>query len=78
MGDSSGPIGVIVCKQSMHRDTSNRGYIAMLSVNKNWRKRGIGASPFITSFHKLTADREGPLQFLDFILQFVWRILSAT
>ncbi|THG93608.1 hypothetical protein EW145_g8331 [Phellinidium pouzarii] len=38
---SSEPIGVIVCKQSMHRDTSNRGYIAMLSVNKNWRKRGI-------------------------------------
>ncbi|KAI5117270.1 hypothetical protein M0805_001000 [Coniferiporia weirii] len=38
---SSDPIGVIVCKQSMHRDTSNRGYIAMLSVNRNWRKRGI-------------------------------------
>ncbi|KAG5725082.1 N-alpha-acetyltransferase 30, NatC catalytic subunit [Termitomyces sp. T112] len=35
------PIGVIVCKQSMHKDSTNRGYIAMLSVNKNWRKRGI-------------------------------------
>lgn len=42
---SSDPVGVIVCKQSMHRDVTNRGYIAMLSVHKNWRKRGIGASP---------------------------------
>lgn len=40
---SSEPIGVIVCKQSMHKHTSNRGYIAMLSVNKSWRKRGVGA-----------------------------------
>ena len=28
----------------MHRDVTNRGYIAMLSVHKSWRKRGIGAS----------------------------------
>lgn len=40
---SSDPIGVIVCKQSMHKDLTNRGYIAMLSVSKQWRKRGIGA-----------------------------------
>ncbi|TDL27177.1 acyl-CoA N-acyltransferase [Rickenella mellea] len=38
---SDEPIGVIVCKQSMHREASNRGYIAMLSVKKGWRKRGI-------------------------------------
>ncbi|ETW79956.1 hypothetical protein HETIRDRAFT_243681, partial [Heterobasidion irregulare TC 32-1] len=38
------PIGVIVCKQSMHRERSNRGYIAMLSVSKNWRKRGIASA----------------------------------
>ena len=36
------PVGVIVCKQSMHKHTANRGYIAMLSVSKKWRKRGIG------------------------------------
>ena len=39
----STPIGVIVCKQSTHKDSTNRGYIAMLSVSKNWRKRGIGS-----------------------------------
>ncbi|THH03779.1 hypothetical protein EW146_g10345 [Bondarzewia mesenterica] len=38
------PIGVIVCKQSMHRENLNRGYIAMLSVSKNWRKRGIAST----------------------------------
>lgn len=42
-GDSadSEPVGVIVCKQSMHKDLANRGYIAMLSVDRKWRKRGI-------------------------------------
>ncbi|KAI0656281.1 acyl-CoA N-acyltransferase [Cubamyces menziesii] len=41
---SSEPVGVIVSKQSMHRDAANRGYIAMLSVHKNWRKRGIAST----------------------------------
>ncbi|EIM84188.1 acyl-CoA N-acyltransferase [Stereum hirsutum FP-91666 SS1] len=41
---SSAPIGVIVCKQSMHRERTNRGYIAMLSVSKSWRKRGIASA----------------------------------
>jgi peptide alpha-N-acetyltransferase len=43
-GSCDTPVGVIVCKQSLHRDITNRGYIAMLSVNKEWRKRGIGLS----------------------------------
>ncbi|KAI3612788.1 developmental protein [Moniliophthora roreri] len=29
---TSDPVGVIVCKQAMHRDRANRGYIAMLSI----------------------------------------------
>ena len=41
-GDSPKPIGVIVSKQSIHREKINRGYIAMLSVNKSYRKLGIG------------------------------------
>lgn len=39
---TSEPVGVIICKQSIHRDMTNRGYIAMLSVRKEWRNRGIG------------------------------------
>ncbi|KAI9338709.1 acyl-CoA N-acyltransferase [Zopfochytrium polystomum] len=34
-------IGVIVCKLDHHRDRL-RGYIAMLAVNTDYRKRGIG------------------------------------
>ncbi|KAI5451743.1 N-alpha-acetyltransferase 30 [Naganishia albida] len=33
-------IATIVCKQDYHK-ARNRGYIAMLSVDKNWRRRGI-------------------------------------
>ena len=40
------PVGVIVCKQSPHRERYLRGYIAMLSVDKGYRKRGIGTSLF--------------------------------
>ncbi|TFY64740.1 hypothetical protein EVJ58_g2419 [Rhodofomes roseus] len=42
--ENSDPVGVIVCKQSMHRETRNRGYIAMLSVHRDWRKRGIAST----------------------------------
>ncbi|KAN0127290.1 acyl-CoA N-acyltransferase [Lactarius tabidus] len=38
------PVGVIVCKQSPHRDRYLRGYIAMLSVDKGYRKRGIASA----------------------------------
>ncbi|KAI0316945.1 acyl-CoA N-acyltransferase [Amylostereum chailletii] len=42
--DASQPIGVIVCKQSLHREKINRGYIAMLSVNKEYRKQGVASA----------------------------------
>jgi len=42
----SHPVGVIVCKQSPHRERYLRGYIAMLSVDKGYRKRGIGTFSF--------------------------------
>ncbi|KAF8486876.1 acyl-CoA N-acyltransferase [Russula ochroleuca] len=38
------PVGVIVCKQSPHRERYLRGYIAMLSVDKGYRKRGIAST----------------------------------
>lgn len=36
-------IGAIVCKLDMHRNVVKRGYIAMLAVDKNYRKRGTGS-----------------------------------
>ncbi|KAJ3023418.1 N-alpha-acetyltransferase 30 [Thoreauomyces humboldtii] len=35
-------IGVIICKLDEHKDTL-RGYIGMLAVSKDYRKRGIGS-----------------------------------
>lgn len=40
---STKPVGVIVSKQEVHKSGVNRGYIAMLSVDKRFRKRGIGS-----------------------------------
>lgn len=39
-------IGVIICKLDKHRDAL-RGYIAMLAVKKEYRKRKIGLRYFI-------------------------------
>lgn len=36
-------IGAIVCKLDMHRNVVKRGYIAMLAVDKKYRKRKIGS-----------------------------------
>lgn len=35
-------VGTIVCKLDMHKSSQYRGYIAMLAVRKDFRKRGIG------------------------------------
>ncbi|KAE9406137.1 acyl-CoA N-acyltransferase, partial [Gymnopus androsaceus JB14] len=53
---SSNPVGVIVCKQSMHRSTYNRGYIAMLSVDKAFRKRGIASALVRRSMEAMKED----------------------
>ncbi|KAF8890655.1 acyl-CoA N-acyltransferase [Infundibulicybe gibba] len=53
---NSAPIGVIVCKQSLHKDIANRGYIAMLSVSKDWRKRGIGSTLVRNSIDAMKED----------------------
>lgn len=47
-------IGTIVCKAEDEQGTF-RGYIAMLAVNSNYRKQGIGAkvtkTPRISAYH---------------------------
>ncbi|KAG8828406.1 N-alpha-acetyltransferase mak3 [Serendipita sp. 401] len=48
------PIGVIVCKQSIHRGKARRGYIAMLSVDRAWRKRGIASTLVKLSIDMMT------------------------
>ncbi|KAK8849377.1 hypothetical protein IAR55_004709 [Kwoniella newhampshirensis] len=41
--NTSTPIACIVCKQDSHRGKTNRGYIAMLSVDRAFRRRGIAS-----------------------------------
>ncbi|WVQ94195.1 hypothetical protein IAU59_001273 [Kwoniella sp. CBS 9459] len=41
--DATEPIATIICKQDSHRGKTNRGYIAMLSVDRAWRRRGIAS-----------------------------------
>lgn len=35
-------VGAIVCKLDLSRENRRRGYIAMLAVEKSYRKMGIG------------------------------------
>lgn len=37
-------VGAIVCKLDIHRTLTSRGYIAMLAVDQNYRKRSIGST----------------------------------
>ncbi|SCW03706.1 LAFE_0G16424g1_1 [Lachancea fermentati] len=40
-GDDTTPIGCVVCKSEQHRGARLRGYIGMLAVAKEHRKKGI-------------------------------------
>lgn len=37
-------VGAIVCKLDLHKKVARRGYIAMLAVDSNYRKRSIGST----------------------------------
>lgn len=37
-------MGTIVCKQEVHREKLNRGYLAMLSTREAYRGKGVGES----------------------------------
>lgn len=39
-------VGAIVCKLDKHKNSIQRGYIAMLAVNKNLRRRKIGTNKY--------------------------------
>ncbi|XP_044749023.1 N-alpha-acetyltransferase 30-like [Coccinella septempunctata] len=42
--DNEKCVGAIVCKLDIHRKVMKRGYIAMLAVDKDYRKKGIGST----------------------------------
>ncbi len=44
--DEDACVGAIVCKLDLHKKMVRRGYIAMLAVDENYRRRGIGTQVF--------------------------------
>lgn len=53
-------VGAIVCKLDVHKKVIRRGYIAMLAVDENYRKKNIGLylkrnidAPHLTQYLRL-------------------------
>ena len=44
MSDAGDCVGAIVCKLDLHKKVTRRGYIAMLAVDSNYRKKKIGST----------------------------------
>lgn len=49
-------VGAIVCKLDTHKKVIKRGYIAMLAVAQEYRKRGIGSHLVIRAIKGMVAD----------------------
>ncbi|KNZ53795.1 ribosomal-protein-alanine N-acetyltransferase [Puccinia sorghi] len=49
-------IGAIVCKQDVHRGKLNRGYIAMLTIKKEARMKGIARRLVQMAMQRMIAD----------------------
>lgn len=50
-------VGAIVCKLDLHRKVIRRGYIAMLAVDENYRKRGIGSTLVRRAIQEMIAGK---------------------
>ena len=46
-------VGVIICKVDVHRHTEKRGYIAMLAVDHQYRKQGLGSTLVTEAVQKM-------------------------
>ncbi|XP_002735216.1 N-alpha-acetyltransferase 30-like [Saccoglossus kowalevskii] len=46
-------VGAIVCKLDVHKKMTKRGYIAMLAVDENYRRRKIGSSLVRKAIHAM-------------------------
>lgn len=50
------PIGCIICKNEIHRNSRMRGYIGMLAVQKEYRGRGIAKKLVELSIDKMISN----------------------
>lgn len=49
-------VGAIVCKLDLHKKVVRRGYIAMLAVDENYRKRKIGSNLVLKAIQAMVVD----------------------
>ncbi|ELT99450.1 hypothetical protein CAPTEDRAFT_18748 [Capitella teleta] len=49
-------IGAIVCKLDLHKKMVRRGYIAMLAIDQNYRRKGIGSQLVLMAIKAMIAD----------------------
>uniref|UniRef100_T1IML4 N-terminal methionine N(alpha)-acetyltransferase NatC n=1 Tax=Strigamia maritima TaxID=126957 RepID=T1IML4_STRMM len=54
--DSERCVGAVVCKLDLHKRLVRRGYIAMLAVDENYRKRKIGSNLVLKAIRAMVAD----------------------
>lgn len=49
-------VGAIVCKLDTHKKMMRRGYIAMLAIDQNYRRRGIGSHLVMKAIRAMLND----------------------
>jgi len=49
-------VGAIVCKLDLHKNIVRRGYIAMLAVDENYRKKKIGSNLVLKAIQAMVID----------------------
>lgn len=54
--DSDKCVGAIVCKLDVHKKMARRGYIAMLAVDDEYRRRKIGSNLVLRAIRAMVAD----------------------
>jgi len=54
--DAEKCVGAIVCKLDTHKKMIRRGYIAMLAIDKDYRRRGIGSHLVMKAIRAMVTD----------------------
>lgn len=62
--DEDRVIGAIVCKLDVHKQNSKRGYIAMLAVDENYRRRKIGSNLVLQSLRAMASEDADEVKFV--------------
>lgn len=59
-------VGAVVCKLDIHRKIIRRGYIAMLAVDRKYRKRKIGSNLVLKAIRAMSDDDADEVNIIRF------------